>query len=74
MYMNECDMLATCPFFNDRMAEKPATAGLFKNRYCLGDSSNCARHMVFKALGREAVPADLYPNQQERAQELLAGS
>ena len=32
-------------------------------KYCKGDNSGCARYMVFKALGREEVPLDLYPNQ-----------
>jgi hypothetical protein len=30
--------------------------------------------MVFKALGREKVPPDLFPNMHERAQEVIAAS
>jgi len=29
--------------------------------------------MVFKALGRERVPADLFPNNEERAKRILTG-
>jgi hypothetical protein len=28
--------------------------------------------MVYKALGREMVPSDLFPNQVDRARELIA--
>jgi hypothetical protein len=28
--------------------------------------------MVFKTLGKPKVPADLYPNQQEKAQQIIA--
>jgi hypothetical protein len=28
--------------------------------------------MVFRVLGREAIPKDLYPSQVERADEILA--
>ncbi len=70
--MADCVCLPRCPFFNDRMADMPATAQLMKKRYCQGDQSNCARHMVFSRLGSEKVPADLYPMQVERAKEVLA--
>ncbi|HEX9109102.1 MAG TPA: hypothetical protein VF832_17770 [Longimicrobiales bacterium] len=70
--MGECVCLPRCPFFNDRMANMPATAQLIKNRYCLGVQDSCARHMVFEKLGSPAVPADLYPTQVERAKEVLA--
>jgi hypothetical protein len=69
--MADCECLAGCPFFNDRMAEKPATAELFKIRYCRGDFSICARYMVFKTLGKPKVPADLYPNDVDRANGIL---
>ena len=70
--MADCECLPRCPFFNDRMAGMPATANLLKKRFCLDDSLQCARHMVFERLGSDAVPADLYPMQTDRARELLA--
>ena len=69
--MADCECLEGCPFFNDRMAERPATASLIKSSYCRGDNSQCARHMVKEALGSEAVPENLYPSQVERAQEII---
>ena len=70
--MADCVCLPRCPFFNDRMADMPATTQLMKKRYCQGDQTQCARHMVFSKLGSEMVPTDLYPTQVERAKEVLA--
>lgn len=70
--MAECVCLSGCLFFNDNMASMPATAELLKARFCRGDSTGCARFMVFSRLGREGVPADLYPTQTDRAQQMLA--
>lgn len=60
--MGDCVCLDTCPFFNGRMASMPAMAEMIKGKYCLDEFESCARHMVFKALGRESVPVDLFPN------------
>lgn len=70
--MAECECLEGCPFFNDTMAGMPATAKLYKKTYCKGDNSQCARYMVFKALGRENIPQDLYPNDVAGAKAVLA--
>lgn len=67
----DCPNLKTCIFFQDKMKDMPATANLMKNRYCLGDNSQCARFMVSNALGKENVPSDLFPNQYERAMKLI---
>jgi len=72
--MADCECLPKCPFFNDKMQGVPAMISILKNKYCRGDNSICARYMVFKALGRERVPADLFPNQVERAQGLISGT
>jgi hypothetical protein len=53
------------------MSHMPTMAGMFKKNYCQGDATECARHMIFKKLGREAVPADLFPNNHARAKEIL---
>ena len=69
--MANCVKLANCPFFSDRMASKPATASIIKETYCLGDSSRCARFQV--GANGLPVPADLYPNQADRARQIVAG-
>jgi hypothetical protein len=70
--MTECECLSGCPFFNDKMKEKPATAQIYKKSYCLGgENEKCARHQVKVAIGKENVPGDLYPNQNDKAKEII---
>ncbi len=69
--MADCDLIGGCIFFNDKMRNMPATAEILKNKYCRDNSSPCARYMVFKALGRERVPADLFPQQQDKAENII---
>ncbi len=66
-----CECLAGCPFFNDKMKNMPSMAEHMMKKYCRADWSSCARHMVFSTLGKPAVPADLFPAQKDRAKELL---
>lgn len=68
--MADCELSPTCVFFNDQMADMPSMANIIKDRYCRGSNTMCARHMVFRVLGREAVPTDLYPSQVERADQI----
>ncbi len=70
--MSDCECLATCAFFNDKMGDMPAMADMYKRNYCQGDSTNCARHMVFEQVGPGTVPINLFPNQQEAARQLIA--
>ena len=56
----ECELLAACIFFNDKMANYPAAAEHLKRKHCLSDPDSCARMMIVKALGRPHVPADLF--------------
>jgi hypothetical protein len=69
--MAECECLKGCPFFNDKMQNKPALAQLMKKQFCLGNNENCARHMVKAVAGPASVPADLYPNQKDRVPSVL---
>ncbi len=72
--MADCVCLPVCPFFNDRMAEIPVTAALLKKRFCKNQYDQCARYRVFSRLGREGVPADLYPTQTHRVDGILAAA
>ena len=69
--MAQCECLPGCPFFNDKMPDSTGLGKIYKDKYCLGDNANCARHMVMKALGKPAVPANLYPNMRDVAQNLI---
>lgn len=71
--MPDCECLAKCPFFNDKMDSVPAVAEMLKSKFCKGDNSGCARYMVFKTKGREHVPADLFPRHVDRAKEIIGG-
>ncbi len=70
--MADCELLAGCLFFNNKMVNMPATAELMKSRYCRDDNSECARYMVYQKLGRPKVPIDLAPNNIERAKLILS--
>jgi len=70
--MADCECLPTCDFFNDQMRGLEAVKDMMKRRYCLGDSSDCARHMVFEALGKGRVPPELIPNQTGKVRDIVA--
>ncbi|MDD5131729.1 MAG: hypothetical protein PHH44_03630 [bacterium] len=69
--MAVCEILPVCIFFNDKMKDMPGTASFFKSKFCQGDNHKCARHMVLIACGRENVPIDLFPNQEEKANKII---
>ena len=69
--MADCELIQGCLFFNNKMKDMPATAEILKARYCKSDFMVCARHRVFKALGRPKVPPDLYPQQSEMVDEII---
>ena len=68
----ECECLPGCPFFNGRMKDGSGLGAIYKKKYCLGDNTHCARHMVKEKLGKENVPPKLYPNMVADAQALIA--
>ena len=58
----DCELIETCPFFAKDDVDSAAVE-MLKEVYCRGHQENCARYMILKAVGREFVPAGLYPNQ-----------
>lgn len=70
--MPDCELLSGCIFFNDRMANMPSTSNVFKMMYCNDNFEGCARYTVRKEAGKENVPEDLFPNQIEKAREILS--
>ena len=70
--MEPCSLTEGCIFFNDKMANMPSMADMYKKRYCKGDFAQCARFRVFSVQGRENVPVDLYPNDSDRADNILS--
>jgi hypothetical protein len=71
--MAECECLPGCGFYHDRMPIDSGIGLIYKKKYCLGDNTDCARHIVFMTFGKGTVPSNLYPNQTDRAKKILAG-
>ncbi|MBU5638542.1 hypothetical protein KOM00_17580 [Geomonas sp. Red69] len=69
--MPDCEVLSGCIFFNDQMANMPSTSTVFKMMYCTDNFEACARFTVRREAGKEAVPEDLFPNQIDRARQIL---
>lgn len=70
--MANCPLLESCIFFNDEMGDKPdLISKSFKIRFCQISNEQCARWLVYRALGKEGVPRDLYPNQGHRGINLI---
>jgi hypothetical protein len=70
--MPTCELNQTCPFLNDpTICDMPELIKQFKTTYCLEDNTNCARHTIFRVLGRNAVPKLMMPNQLEWAKQIL---
>ncbi|MBN2628051.1 MAG: hypothetical protein JXA95_15390 [Spirochaetales bacterium] len=59
--MADCENLGGCPFFNGENDEE------MKTKYCKNNNLNCARYMVSNSCGKDKVPADLAPNEKEKA-------
>jgi hypothetical protein len=53
------------------MENKPALASIYKKNYCEGNYAECARWKIATTVGKPAVPADLFPNQHDRAEQIL---
>ena len=70
--MADCELIATCIFFNNVMTDMPIMSGIMKDKYCRGDNNKCARYMIFKEVGREKVPSDLFPVEREKADKIIS--
>jgi len=70
--MSDCEVLSSCPFFNEKMDDMPEHAELFKTLYCRKNNRICARYIVSSELGPDQVPSDLFPNHVEKANKILA--
>jgi len=67
---NSCELLKTCSFFvvevkNAALAEK------FKRSFCYNNKESCARYMIAKAAGLDNIPDALYPNEFDKALDII---
>ena len=70
--MADCEKLAECMFFNDKLTNMPAIAVLLRKLFCHGEYTRCARYMVTETLGKENIPADLFPGNSVRAKVIIS--
>lgn len=69
--MADCELLEKCLFFNDKLKNMPAASDTLKNIYCRWNFIKCARYKVAGVVGREKVPADLFPGDFRKATAFL---
>jgi len=72
--MTQCIYFDNCPanLDVDSRLEKPMSVIEYYHRtYCHGNPSNCARFKVRESVGKEELPSDLLPYQQERAEQII---
>jgi len=48
--MSDCELLSTCPFFNDKTQDMTEITEPYKEQYCKGSYSWCGRYLTYKAL------------------------
>lgn len=70
--MAACENLAKCPFYQERMPIDSGLGLMYKQKYCEGDKTICARYKVATTLGKEYVPSDLYPNMEAKADDIIS--
>jgi hypothetical protein len=66
--MVKCERLQRCPFFKT-INHLPETAAQLARSYCYGEVRSCARFLLH-SMGVQP-PADLFPNEEDRALRLL---
>lgn len=67
----DCPNINSCPFFNDRLKDMPSMSNIYKRNYCKKEYEKCARFKVANAIGKENVPLDLFPNQEEKSKKII---
>lgn len=70
--MGECEFIAQCPFFKGELVKKEVEIERMKEEYCRTNCLHCARYMVAITLGKDAMPANLYPHEKDVAYGLIA--
>ena len=69
--MATCEKLAKCPFYQGKMSMEKGLGSMYKQKYCEGDKTSCARYTVATTLGPEFVTENLYPNMMDKAKQII---
>jgi hypothetical protein len=67
----DCELLEGCLFFNDKLKNLPKASDMMKKMYCKWHYAKCARYKIAIAMGKSAVPKDLFPGDHNRSSEIL---
>ncbi|RKX83558.1 MAG: hypothetical protein DRP58_08550 [Spirochaetes bacterium] len=70
--MQECELIENCEFYNGQLKGNKEQIEAMKEKYCKVNNLNCARYMIFMALGKEKMPNELFPHQKDRAYLLIS--
>ncbi len=69
-YNNKCELLSCCEFFDFEL-KSSKIADRFKQKYCNNCKDACARYMVARSSGLDSIPKGLYPNEYDKALQIL---
>lgn len=69
--MATCEKLSKCPFYQGKMTMDSGIGSMYKQKYCEGDKTLCARYIVSTTVGPEFVTNNLYPNMDKQAQKII---
>jgi len=67
----KCTLQQVCPFYGRHIPIHDVMYRAYVQRFCEGDSSECAISQVVQKRGFLKVPKDLYPNQTFRVEQIL---
>ena len=70
--MAACEKLEKCPFYQGKMDINTGLGRMYREKYCEGDKTICARYIVATQVGPEYVTTSLYPNMNSAAEKILA--
>lgn len=70
--MGTCEKLSKCPFYQGKMSMDSGLGVLYKQKYCEGDKTICARYMIATTLGPDFVTNNIYPNMSDLANKMIA--
>lgn len=70
--MAACEKLEKCPFYQGKMDINTGLGRMYREKYCEGDKTTCARYIVATQVGPEYVTTSLYPNMNSVAEKILA--
>ncbi len=70
--MAQCEKLAKCPFYQGKMTMESGLGAMYKQKYCEGDKTACARYRIATTVGPEFVNNNIYPNMDAMADKIIA--